>query len=205
MDQGQLNILHDHYRDTCSVLKGYRATRDWCFYLVILIVAVAWFDVVAPDDFARVTAESLKSKFQLTSAPNLTYLRGVLWFTLLGLTLRYCQAALNVEREYKYLHRIEALLAEHVHAEFGREGVHYRSQSRIFTEWAHAIYVYAFPILLVTIVLAWTIAQLPTWRAGSWPASAWFELCVSAAIVASLALYVVSHRVINARKDEDRS
>ena len=201
MDEAQIDILHDHYKDTCSLLKGYRATRDWCFYLVILVVAVAWFDVVAPDDFARVTAEALKARFQLTSVPNLTYLRGVLWFTLLGLTLRYCQASLNVEREYKYLHRIEAILAEHVHPEFGREGVSYRRHGKPFTDWAHAIYAVVFPLVLVLIVVIWTTLQLHTWRAWLWSPSAWFELFVSSAIVASIVLYMRSHRLINQKPD----
>jgi hypothetical protein len=204
MDQAQLGVLHDHYRDTCSVLKSYRAARDWCFYLVIVVVAVAWFDVVAPDDFARVTAETLKAKLQLTKVPNLTYLRGVLWFTLLGLTLRYCQAALSVEREYKYLHRIEVVLAEHVHAEFGREGAHYKAQAKIFTEWAHAIYSYVFPALLVVIVLARTLAEFSTWQTASWPASAWFEVSISTAMIISIVLYVVSHHAINAGEKEKK-
>ena len=101
---------------------------------MILVVAVAWFDVVAPDDFARVTAEALKNRLQLTSVPNLTYLRAVLRFTLLGLTLRYCQASLNVEREYRYLHQIEAILAEHVHSDIGREGVNYRKSGKPFLD-----------------------------------------------------------------------
>jgi hypothetical protein len=200
MEDVQLRILHDHYRDTCALLKGYRATRDWCFYFVILVVAAAWFDVVAPDDFAHATADALRARFQLTNVPNLTYLRGVLWFTLLGLALRYCQASLNVEREYKYLHRIEALLAEQVHPAFGREGAHYAANSLPFTGWAHAIYTSVFPVLLVVIVFAWTLAQSRAWPAWPWSGSAWFEVGVSAAIVATVAIYVWSHRQLNAKR-----
>jgi hypothetical protein len=166
---------------------------------------VAWFDVVAPDDFARVTAEALKARLHLTSAPNLTYLRGVLWFTLLGLTLRYCQASLNVEREYKYVNRIEKLLGRHVHPEFGREGAHYAATTQPFRSWTHAIYAYASPLLLVTLVVARTIAEIPAWRQSGWPPSAYFETLVAAAIVISIVLYMASHRMINANREEASS
>ncbi len=198
MDGNRLEALHDHYRDTCSVVSGYRQTRDWCFYAIVLLVAVTWFDVVAPDDFARVTAEALKNRLQLTNVPNLTYLQGVLWFTLLGLTLRYCQASLHVEREYQYLKRLEHVLAQEVHSEFGREGVHYRRHRTPFTKWAHHIYATAFPLLLTAIVLAWTGVQLR--RAWPWSFAAAFELLISAGIVVTLILYMRSHRLINAKK-----
>ncbi len=107
--------MHEHYRDTCTVMQGQRIARDRCFYLVIAVVAIGWFDVVAPQDVATIVGQALKSKLQLTVVPDLRYLRSILWFLLLGLTVRYCQTALSVERHYDYIHDIEALLSKHVH------------------------------------------------------------------------------------------
>ncbi len=122
MEPAQFEILHEHYRDSCTVMQGQRAARDRYFYLVIAVVAVAWFDVVAPQDFAAIVGDALKTRLQLPIAPDLGYLRSILWFLLLGLTVRYCQTALSVERHYDYIHDIEALLSKHVHEAFGREG-----------------------------------------------------------------------------------
>src|SRR5262245_39846269 len=99
-----LVVLHDHYRDTCSVMRGQRAARDRYFYLVLGVLAVSLFDIATPQGFASAIADVLRAKAQLSSTPDLTYVRSLLWLLLLGLTVRYCQSALAVERQYKYVH-----------------------------------------------------------------------------------------------------
>src|SRR4051812_3099514 len=111
MDADKLAILHDHYRDTCSVIRGHRAARDRYFYFVLAALAVALFDIATPQGFASTIADVLKSKAQLSSTPDLGYIRSLLWFLLLGFTVRYCQSALAVERQYAYVHKVETLLS----------------------------------------------------------------------------------------------
>ncbi|HKY23392.1 MAG TPA: hypothetical protein VJM31_19400 [Vicinamibacterales bacterium] len=189
MESAQLEILHEHYRDSCTVMQGQRAARDRYFYMVIAVVAIAWFDIVAPQDFAAIVGEALKTNLQLPIAPDLGYLRSILWFLLLGLTVRYCQTALSLERHYDYIHDIEALLSKHVHEAFGREGTAYLSKYPLFLMWAHYLYVVACPLLLLGVVATWTRAQIPNWRPASWPGLVWFDCLVSLAIVVSVVLY----------------
>lgn len=189
MEQAQLAILHDHYRDSCTIMQGQRSARDRYFYLVVAVVAIAWFDIVAPQDFAAIVGEALKTRLQLTVAPDLGYLRSVLWFLLLGLTVRYCQTALSVERSYDYIHDIEGVLTKHVHEAFRREGAAYRSKYPLFLDWAHYLYVFAAPAVLLAVVALWTRAQIPTWRPASWPGLVWFDVLVSLTIVVSIILY----------------
>src|SRR5665213_2974273 len=175
MELAQLEIMHEHYRDTCTVMQGQRLARDRYFYLVIAVVAIGWFDVVAPQDVATIIGQALKSKLQLTVVPDLRYLRSILWFLLLGLTVRYCQAALSVERHYDYIHDIEALLSKHVHESFGREGAAYMSKYPLFLTWSHYLYVVACPVVLLGVVASWTRAQIPNWRPASWSGFVWFD------------------------------
>jgi len=193
MQLERLQALHEHYRDSCTIMQGQRSARDRYFYFVIAVVAVAWFDIVAPQDFAAIVAEAIKARLQLTVAPDLSYLRSVLWFLLLGLTIRYCQTALSVERSYIYIHKVEAVLAEHIDGVFGREGAAYLSRYPWFLKWAHYLYVVACPILLLAVVAAWTSAQVPTRNPFSWPASVWFDALVSLAIYISVGLYWLFH------------
>lgn len=189
MEPAQLEILHEHYRDSCSVMQGQRAARDRYFYLVIAVIAIAWFDIVAPQDFAAIVGEMLKARLQLPIAPDLGYLRSILWFLLLGLTVRYCQTALAVERHYDYIHDIEALLSKHVHEAFGREGTAYLSKYPLFLTWAHYLYVVACPLVLLGVVALWTRAQLPNRYPPSWSGLVWFDFLVSLAIAVSVILY----------------
>lgn len=189
MESPQLDILHEHYRDSCSLMQGQRTARDRYFYLVIAVVTVAWFDVVTPQDFSAIVGEILKSHFQLTVAPDLAYLRSVLWFLLLGITIRYFQTSLSVERSYDYIHDLEAVLAKEVHNAFGREGAAYLSKYPLFLRWAHFLYVIATPAILLAVVFRWTVAQLRAWNPAHWTGLDWFDVLVSAAIAVSVVLY----------------
>lgn len=189
MDATQLELLHEHYRDSCNLMQGQRAARDRYFYFVIAVIAVTWFDVVAPRDFSAVAGELVKAKLQLPVAPDLAYLRSVLWFILLGLTVRYFQASLSVERSYDYIHDVERILAEDVHQVFGREGAAYLSKYPLFLKWAHHLYVIVSPVLLLAVVWTWTRAQIPHWEITAWSGLVWFDSFVSLAIVVSVILY----------------
>lgn len=189
MDPVQLELLHEHYRDSCTLMQGQRAARDRYFYMVIAVIAIAWFDVVAPQDSSAIVGEALKTRLQLTIPPNLAYLRSVLWFLLLGLTVRYLQTSLSVERSYDYIHDVEELLAEKIHRVFAREGAAYLSKYPLFLTWAHYLYVVAVPILLLVVVAAWTHAQIPGLNPLLWPGLVWFDFLVSGAIVISVFLY----------------
>lgn len=189
MEDARLAMLHEHYQDSCTVMQHQRTARDRYFYMVIAVVSLVWFDVVAPQDFSRIVGESLKTRLQLSVAPDLGYLRSVLWFLLLGLTVRYFQTSLSVERSYDYIHDVEEVLAAEVHKVFGREGAAYLSKYPLFLKWAHFLYVVVAPVILLFVVVIWTRVQIQAWSPSSWSGLAWFDVLVSAAIVLSIILY----------------
>ena len=146
MTLDKLALLHEHYRDTCTVIQNQRRARDRYFYFVVAVLAVALFDWATPEGFAGAVS--------------------VLWFLLLGLTVRYCQAALGIERQYTYVHQLEATLARHVGSGFTREGEAYLSDYPVFLTWAHYLYSLVFPVLLVVCPRN-DLAVARTWPNGS--------------------------------------
>ena len=123
MDHDHLAVLHEHYQDTCSTLATFRHRRDLYFYMLLVLSAVFLFDVYSPATLSAILAEALKSRLGVHDAPDLGFVRSVLWFLLLGVTIRYCQTAIHIERQYPYLHGIERLVAaEFPEPAFTREG-----------------------------------------------------------------------------------
>jgi hypothetical protein len=67
------------------------------------------------------------------------------------ITLRYCQASINVERQYKYLHKLE----DKISAELGddmlyrREGRAYKSEDSPFRWWVRRFYVVVLPVIAI--------------------------------------------------------
>ena len=188
MDTAKLAMLHDHYRDTCGVMQAQRSSRDRYFYFVIGVLGIVLFDVATPDGFAVMTAAVLKAQFQLASAPDLAYVRSLLWFLLLGFTIRYCQAALAVERQYKYVHGLEEILSAEIPGAFSREGKTYLSQYPLFLTWAHYLYTLLFPVLLCGIALGWSLRQIPD--GWPWPFAVLFDWIITLLILVSVGLYL---------------
>ena len=188
MESEKLLLLHEHYRDTCGVMQQQRRARDRYFYLVILVLVIALYDVATPEGFATTIADVLKTRFGLSKSPDLAYIRTLLWFLMLGLTVRYGQAALGVERQYRYIHELENTLSEHVKGGFRREGDAYLSQYPLFLSWAHYLYTLVFPLLLSAVVVAWTWHQIPA--CFPWPLTVWLNCIITVAILCSIGMYL---------------
>jgi hypothetical protein len=188
-DDAKLETLHAHYVDTNAGLQQLRGARDRYFTWVLVLLAFVLYDVYAPQDFGRLLAALLKSKGGLETAPDLRYLGTLLWFALLGVVMRYCQAGVRLERLYDYVHRLEEQLADRVGgAAFTREGKAYLSDYPAFSAWAHWLYTVAFPLLLALMVLARIARDLRgRWP---WPGLVWVDLSIGLALVVSLALYI---------------
>ncbi len=191
MTPEQLQILHEHYRDSCTLMQATRAARDRSFYMVIATIAIVWFDAIAPQDFSVLAGELIKARLQLSVAPDLSYLRNVLWFLLLGFTVRYLQSTVSLERAYLYIHDVEAVLAKHVDKSFQREGAGYLNNYPRFSDWIHFLYVVVSPSLLLFVVVAWTRAQIVQVDPRYWTPSVWFSTLISLAIMISVVLYWV--------------
>ena len=203
MTSDKLAFLHEHYRDTCAVMQSQRHARDRYFYLIVIILAVVLFDLAAPDGFAGAVGDMLRARLQLSSAPNLTYVRSVLWFLLLGLTVRYCQAALGIERQYTYVHQLEATLARHVGSGFRREGEAYLSDYPVFLSWAHYLYSLVFPVLLAAVAVGWTYRQIRCQPLGS--LAVWFDCAVTLMLLVSLAMYLHAFHRRDSRRAAQRN
>jgi hypothetical protein len=208
MTAENLALLHEHYRDTCGGMAEQRSKRDRYFYLILVVLAIALFDLTAPEGFATSIADILKTQLGLSTAPDLAYVRSLLWFLLLGLTVRYGQAALGVERLYIYLKELETVLAENVGAGFRREGAAYREYDPLFMTWAHYLYTLVFPLLLAIVVLGWTWQQIPGWPwpfGPTWPLAVAFNCAVTIAILASLGMYLHAFHLYDRRREAKKA
>ncbi len=200
-----LALLHEHYRDTCGGMAEQRGKRDRYFYLVLAVLAIALFDLTAPEGFATTVADVLKTRLGLSVAPDLSYVRSFLWVLLLGLTVRYGQAALGVERLYIYLATLEEALFSQVGVGFRREGAAYRGYNPFFLKWAHHLYTSVFPVVLAVVVVVWAWRQSSglLWPVGSsiWSVAAWFNWLVAIAILASIGMYLHAFHLYDRESD----
>ena len=164
-------------------------------------------NLTAKEGFATTVADVLTARLGLSVAPDLSYVRSLLWVLLLGLTVRYGQAALGVERLYIYLEELEAVLSSQVGAGFKREGEAYRDYDPFFLRWVHYLYTLVFPVVFAAVVVVWTWRQSPglPWPFGAftWSFAEYFNLLVTMVILVSIGMYLHAfhlydrHRAVN--------
>jgi hypothetical protein len=185
----KLQVLADHYKDSCGILQGYRKHRDYLFSLMLLVLALILVEVLSPELSAALTSDFLKKKLELTTQIDLSFIWSILWFGLLALVVRYGQTMVHMERHYTYLHGLEDSLHEHCGpAAFTREGKAYLDKYPLFLAWADLLYKIIFPLLLLAVVVLKTIYEIR--GPHHWPILL-FNIAVAACIVISTILYLL--------------
>jgi hypothetical protein len=159
VDSSKLEILHDHHKDSFSYIRDREKQRDRLFLLEIALIAFLAVAVLFTANLGAVL-QSVKfadAQANLGQLPIPAVITGS-WAFLFALTLRYCQVGIVVERQYDYLHVLEARIS----SEFGdsnlyvRESAAYLRSYPVFSSWAWVSYVYIFPTLIVLVTTTLT-------------------------------------------------
>lgn len=190
IDADKLQLLHEHYRDSCAETRATRRGRDRTSLLVLCSLVAVLFERSAPGEFGALIGNVIAEQWP-GARLDLQYLSTLIWVAVLGLAIRYFQTTVRLEREYKYIHSLEELLAaEFPTPSFTREGKAYLRDYPVFSSWVHVLYQFVLPCALLVIAAArvFSTLRLPS----PWPARIWADLAVSVLLVASLVLYAWS-------------
>ena len=103
--------------------------------------------------------------------------------------MRYFQAAVHLERQYKYIHNLEDQLSPHYDGKaFTREGKAYLGDYPLFSRWTSALYTKLFPVLLIAVL--GTKLRSEYYGSESVGLQVTFDAVVFLAVLISAVLYV---------------
>lgn len=158
----KLEILNDHYKDTFLHIQNTIKTRDRLFFYLLLILTAMYFQMASPQEFDDAISKFFSGKLNGAKL-NVTVARGMVWFLLLSVVLRYCQTVVGLERQYSYIHKLEKELAKFYPSEvaFTREGVSYLKDYPRLSDWAHILYTWVFPAFLLVTITAKIYIEFP--------------------------------------------
>ena len=157
-DSPRLEVLHDHYKESFSYIRERERERDRLFLILIALFALLALEIQYPINFkgAVGTLSFLGIELNVDALPLPAFLTAT-WVTVLVITLRYCQASTNVERQYKYLHTLEEKISAELKDDvlYRREGRAYTSGYPLFSWWAYRFYVVVLPVIamIATVVM----------------------------------------------------
>ncbi len=186
----QLQVLHDHYKDTFAVLQVHLKLRDRFFALILLAITTILFQIFSPEGSGEIISQFVMSRLGVNQPIDMSFLGNVLWFSTLALVVRYFQTVVYIERQYDYIHKLEDQINRFVGTKIvTREGKAYLSSYPKFSGWVSIFYGVIFPAFLFLIVLLKGIADIS--RSESWHLSLIVNLIVSLCITIATALYLL--------------
>jgi hypothetical protein len=185
-----LDVLHDHYKESFSYIRERERERDRLFLILIALFALLALEIQYPINFkgALGTLTFLGIELNVDALPLPAFLTAT-WVTVLVITLRYCQASTNVERQYEYLHTLEDKISAQLGDDelYRREGRAYESGYTPFSWWAWRFYVVVLPAIAI---VATCVLIYQEWIRLEYPLLyKLFDLVSAIGIFVSFALY----------------
>lgn len=198
----QIEILHDHYKETFARVVQMERSRDRLFLLVIVLFALLTLEIGYPASF-KGSVGSLTfagTKIDIEALP-LAALLNATWVLTLAVALDYCRKSIWISRSYKYIHELEETISPHLNARdmYRREGLWYANNYPMLLNASWIAYVFVFPtILLVATVglIYWELTQIDyRWFHKT------FDAVIALVLLAVFVLYQVQPYIAQKRHD----
>lgn len=188
----QLEILHDHYKETFARMRDAEASRDRLFVWVIGLFALLSLEIGYPAAVGGALGKLsiAGGELNLQSLP-LPALLNATWVLTLTISLRYCQTTILVNRQYPYLHILEETISPMLGGGdlYQREGKVYLRGYPLLLDVAWIAYGVLFPLIVMFAALGLTIWEL-IWVLYPFP-HILFDAFVAGALICFFFLYRV--------------
>ncbi len=189
-DENQhLDILHDHYKDSFSLIREREKTRDKAFFWIVLLLGLLFLEVQYPTVIKAMFTEVSGSGFKFNPAKvPIGILASITWVLMFIMTLRYFQFCITVDRQYNYLHLLEDKISDSINEEdvYRREGKAYKSEYPAFTWWARIFYTLLFPVVSMLVMF---IIVKSEHKQGILIFNFYFDVILALGITISIILY----------------
>ncbi len=158
----KFEILYDHYKDTFIYIREYIKQRDRIFMFLVITVFILFLQISFSDQSLTAFNKFIENEIGFNFCFSKEFTSGVLWFILFSFSLKYFQINILINRQYNYLHSLENDICSKVNDKnyIRREGREYLKNYPILSDWAHIVYTWIFPLLLVAILFVKIIMEV---------------------------------------------
>lgn len=183
----EFQILYDHYKDSCINVREDIKARSRVFLFIVVLLMLQFLQITDPSETSKAMVGLFKNKVGLDVSVNQHAIGIIIWFALLSLVVRYYQINVYINRQYKYLHKLESRFKEISGKEMiSREGGHYLLDYPAFSNGIHVLYTWVFPFLILLTGALKIYNEFP----GNWQFFYFFNSIFFLAIVVFTFLYL---------------
>lgn len=162
--EARFNTIASHYKDTFDIHLLTIKDRNKLFFYLLIILAVFVIQFKDSSFVQQVCTELLKKNIGTIDEFS-KFIPVLIWFLLMGISLRYFQINVQIERQYAYLHALENELNGYFidSVAFTREGKSYLSNYPTFFNWFSILYTWIFPLSLLILIILRIYTDLNSW------------------------------------------
>lgn len=154
-DELKYSTLYDHYKETVSYLKNDLNKRDKLTLYILLLLLTFFLIELKPSNSVIIANKWLENKMGFAIDINYNILITAILLFILGVTVKYFQICLNIEKQYNYIHSLENKMNSiSIDKLITREGYSYLKEYPLLSALIHRLYNFLLPIGLI---LAMTI------------------------------------------------
>ena len=144
--------LYDHYKESCSLTNSKLENRNKDFLLLCILEAVSFLIIWNPSITFGLLNDAIRSKIESSIQIGNNALQTLIWVLISFVLVRYIQDTLYVERQYKYLERLEISIKDIVgNSDFSRESEYYSSNYPPVLNLIHLFYTFFCPLFFTAI------------------------------------------------------
>lgn len=158
-----LETYYDHYKETYTLNKEAQSRRNKNFAILCVLEAISFLMLRNPDLICGLLNDAAKEQLETTIQVSNGILQTLIWILIAYVLVRYVQDVLYVERQYKYLDKLEekiaGLLGDDI---FSRESDNYLKDYPLVLNLVDLFYKFFSPVLFTVINIAHIAGE---WRA----------------------------------------
>jgi hypothetical protein len=195
-----IEILYDHYKETCSNNKKLEASREKILIYILLTLALFTVQFYSPTETMNTINKVSEYKFGVSISLSFSGFLSLVWGILTILVIRYFQVCVQIERSYKYIHLLESKIDKKIKSSglFSREGEDYLSKYPLFSNWIWIIYSFILPLGLLILVVAKIYKEITNF--GGVDKLFILNIALSIILILSIVLYLFT---IHSKKRHD--
>lgn len=154
LGEAEFNNLCSHYKDTFEIHLASIKQRDMLFYALLVILALFSLQAVSTDMVNSAISSWTTKQLDISIDKNSNLFGTLLWLLLFGVTSKYYQTVIHIERQYEYIHHLEEIVSSRYAGTraFTREGKSYLNEYPLFSNWMWMLYTIAFPSIILLCI-----------------------------------------------------
>ena len=152
----KVELLYDHYKDTCEIQRNNLKVRNTAFVVVIVFLGLLLLLSYSPDTVGAAILSFLNHEYGIDAEIQFGLIQSLAWVILLYSSMRYYQTTINIERIYKYIHKTEDILncaIDDNSVTIDREGKSYLTNYPKCSDAMDFLYKWMFPVLYIVAIV----------------------------------------------------